>query len=170
MILTCPSCGTQYAVKDGAIPEGGRKVRVSRTHRPELERRLGAIATRAQQLFDEMDFSFLFDPTRKLFSIGYRTAERITEAFIRFWEAHWPLMRVMELTSAEGDERFRSTRTSLLSGVLAVVLAAGLASSAPAARRAPTRCIRVTGCCRRIRSWRGAARRPGSSSSALPPT
>lgn len=27
MILTCPSCGTQYAVKDGAIPEGGRKVR-----------------------------------------------------------------------------------------------------------------------------------------------
>jgi len=27
MILTCPSCGTQYAVKDGAIPESGRKVR-----------------------------------------------------------------------------------------------------------------------------------------------
>jgi predicted Zn finger-like uncharacterized protein len=27
MILTCPSCGTQYAVKDGSIPEGGRKVR-----------------------------------------------------------------------------------------------------------------------------------------------
>jgi AcrR family transcriptional regulator len=48
---------------------------------------------------------------------GYRTAEQITEAFIRFWEAHWPLMRVMELTSAEGDERFRSTRTSLLNEV-----------------------------------------------------
>lgn len=27
MILTCPSCGTQYAVKEGAIPDGGRKVR-----------------------------------------------------------------------------------------------------------------------------------------------
>ncbi len=27
MILTCPSCGTQYAVKDGAIPTNGRKVR-----------------------------------------------------------------------------------------------------------------------------------------------
>ena len=27
MILTCPSCGTQYAVKDCAIPDGGRKVR-----------------------------------------------------------------------------------------------------------------------------------------------
>ena len=27
MILTCPSCGTQYVVKDGAIPPGGRQVR-----------------------------------------------------------------------------------------------------------------------------------------------
>jgi cyclic beta-1,2-glucan synthetase len=42
---------------------------------PALERRLGSIATRAQQLFDEMDFSFLFDPTRKLFSIGYRVTD-----------------------------------------------------------------------------------------------
>jgi predicted Zn finger-like uncharacterized protein len=27
MILTCPSCGTQYVVKDGVIPPGGRQVR-----------------------------------------------------------------------------------------------------------------------------------------------
>jgi predicted Zn finger-like uncharacterized protein len=27
MILTCPSCGTQYSVKDGAIPPEGRRVR-----------------------------------------------------------------------------------------------------------------------------------------------
>ena len=27
MILTCPSCGTQYVVKDGAIPPAGRQVR-----------------------------------------------------------------------------------------------------------------------------------------------
>jgi predicted Zn finger-like uncharacterized protein len=27
MILTCPACGTQYVVKDGAIPPAGRKVR-----------------------------------------------------------------------------------------------------------------------------------------------
>jgi predicted Zn finger-like uncharacterized protein len=27
MILTCPECGTQYVVKEGAIPPGGRQVR-----------------------------------------------------------------------------------------------------------------------------------------------
>ncbi|MDI1290036.1 MAG: glycosyl transferase, partial [bacterium] len=38
----------------------------------ELVRRLEAIADRAQRFFDEMDFAFLFDPTRMLFSIGFR--------------------------------------------------------------------------------------------------
>ncbi len=37
-----------------------------------LVRRLAAIADDAQALFREMDFGFLFDPTRKLFSIGFR--------------------------------------------------------------------------------------------------
>ena len=45
---------------------------------------------------------------------GYQTADRIATAFVSFWDEHWPLMRVMELTSAEGDERFRSIRTRLL--------------------------------------------------------
>jgi predicted Zn finger-like uncharacterized protein len=27
MILTCPACGTRYALKEGAIPQGGRQVR-----------------------------------------------------------------------------------------------------------------------------------------------
>ncbi len=40
-----------------------------------LVRRLAAIADRAQELFREMDFSFLFDPTRKLLSIGFRTRD-----------------------------------------------------------------------------------------------
>ncbi len=40
-----------------------------------LTRRLRAIADRAQQLFRETDFSFLFDPTRKLFSIGFRVRD-----------------------------------------------------------------------------------------------
>ncbi|MEX2547052.1 MAG: glucoamylase family protein, partial [Chloroflexota bacterium] len=40
-----------------------------------LVRRLQAISEQAQQLFRETDFSFLFDPTRKLFSIGFRVRD-----------------------------------------------------------------------------------------------
>jgi len=40
-----------------------------------LVRRLQAIADQAQQLFEGMDFSLLFDPTRKLFSIGFRVRD-----------------------------------------------------------------------------------------------
>ncbi len=40
-----------------------------------LVRRLQAIADQAQQLFRETDFKFLFDPTRKLFSIGFRVQD-----------------------------------------------------------------------------------------------
>ena len=40
-----------------------------------LMRRLRAIAEQSDQLFREMDFSFLFDPTRKLFSIGFRVRD-----------------------------------------------------------------------------------------------
>ena len=40
-----------------------------------LVRRLQAIADQAQQLFRETDFGFLFDPTRKLFSIGFRVRD-----------------------------------------------------------------------------------------------
>src|SRR5215213_9070828 len=44
-----------------------------------LERRLGRLADRGQRLFEEMDFSFLFDTTRKLFSIGYRTRDGVQD-------------------------------------------------------------------------------------------
>ncbi len=44
-----------------------------------LARRLQAIADRAQQLFRETDFSFLFDPTRKLFSIGFRIRDGVLD-------------------------------------------------------------------------------------------
>ena len=40
-----------------------------------LIRRLTAITQTAENMFHAMDFSFLFDPTRKLFSIGYRVNE-----------------------------------------------------------------------------------------------
>ena len=40
-----------------------------------LIRRLAAIAQTAEQMVRAMDFTFLFDPTRKLLSIGYRVTE-----------------------------------------------------------------------------------------------
>jgi cyclic beta-1,2-glucan synthetase len=41
----------------------------------ELHRRLLAIAQRCEEMFEAMDFTFLFDETRKLFSIGYRATD-----------------------------------------------------------------------------------------------
>ena len=40
-----------------------------------LVRRLSALVQHTKTMFDAMDFGFLFDPTRQLFSIGYRVAE-----------------------------------------------------------------------------------------------
>ena len=40
-----------------------------------LVRRLHALADEAQRLVEAMDFGFLFDPVRKLFSIGFRVRE-----------------------------------------------------------------------------------------------
>ena len=40
-----------------------------------MHRRLLAIAQRSEEMFEATDFSFLFDDTRKLLSIGYRAAD-----------------------------------------------------------------------------------------------
>jgi cyclic beta-1,2-glucan synthetase len=40
-----------------------------------LEPRLATLARAAEEVVEGMDFQFLFDPTRKLFSIGYRVAD-----------------------------------------------------------------------------------------------
>lgn len=40
-----------------------------------LTRRMSTLARLTKTLFDSMEFDFLFDQTRKLFSIGYRTAD-----------------------------------------------------------------------------------------------
>ena len=45
---------------------------------------------------------------------AYDTAERIADAYITFWDDNSALMRVLDLTSLEGDERFRSIRIRLL--------------------------------------------------------
>ncbi|HSD10451.1 MAG TPA: glucoamylase family protein, partial [Candidatus Binatia bacterium] len=40
-----------------------------------LVRRISRLSALARQLFEEMDFRFLFDPTRQLFAIGYRMSD-----------------------------------------------------------------------------------------------
>ena len=62
---------------------------------------------------------------------AFATADEISGAFIAFWDENWPLMRVLELTSEEGDQRFRAIRTRLLNeftrelaGVIAIRQAA----------------------------------------------
>ena len=45
---------------------------------------------------------------------GYDAAEAIADAYIQFWDDNAALMRVLDLTSLEGDERFRSIRVRLL--------------------------------------------------------
>lgn len=48
---------------------------------------------------------------------GYRTALELSDAFFAFWDEHRPVLRVVELTTAEGDLRFRTIRVRLLNAV-----------------------------------------------------
>jgi cyclic beta-1,2-glucan synthetase len=41
-----------------------------------LVRRISSLVQLTKAIFEEMEFGFLFDPTRKLFSIGYRVADQ----------------------------------------------------------------------------------------------
>ncbi|MBC7429773.1 MAG: phosphorylase [Bacteriovorax sp.] len=48
--------------------------------REDIKKRLYGIATLSRQLFYEMDFGMLYDPTRQLFSIGYRMSDSSLDA------------------------------------------------------------------------------------------
>ena len=45
---------------------------------------------------------------------GFDTALAISKGYVTLWDENWPLMRVLDLTAAEGDQRFRSIRVHLL--------------------------------------------------------
>jgi cyclic beta-1,2-glucan synthetase len=55
-------------------------LRQSASDAASLVRRLSAIAQKAENMFHAMDFSFLFDRTRKQFSIGYRVADNTLDS------------------------------------------------------------------------------------------
>lgn len=45
---------------------------------------------------------------------GYDTSVALVEAFMDFWETHRAVLRVVDLATAEGDDRFRKIRSQLL--------------------------------------------------------
>lgn len=48
---------------------------------------------------------------------GYQTALDLTDAFFAFWDLHRPVLRVVDLSTEEGDRRFRNIRVRLLNAV-----------------------------------------------------
>ncbi|MGH2821336.1 MAG: TetR family transcriptional regulator, partial [Actinomycetota bacterium] len=45
---------------------------------------------------------------------GSQTAVRLVDAFLDMWERHRPVLRVVDLATAEGDMRFQNVRTHFL--------------------------------------------------------
>jgi cyclic beta-1,2-glucan synthetase len=66
-----PASGDAIAGLDRTIGVLERSSEAART----LVRRLLAVSRAAKDLVDEMQFDFLFDPSRKIFSIGYRVTD-----------------------------------------------------------------------------------------------
>jgi AcrR family transcriptional regulator len=48
---------------------------------------------------------------------GYARALELVDAFLEFWEAHRSVLRVLDLNTEEGDQRFRQIRSRLLTSV-----------------------------------------------------
>jgi len=48
---------------------------------------------------------------------GYDTALAFADEFIRFWDEHRPVLRVVDLSTDEGDRRFRSVRVRWLNSL-----------------------------------------------------
>lgn len=45
---------------------------------------------------------------------AYPTSLALVDGFLEFWETHRPVLRVIDLATEEGDQRFRKIRTRLL--------------------------------------------------------
>jgi cyclic beta-1,2-glucan synthetase len=76
LLRSAPGAGAFLTIAELSEPQDrGRDDGAGTRAAGTLVRRLQAITEQAQQLFREMDFTFLFDPTRKLFSIGFRVRD-----------------------------------------------------------------------------------------------
>ena len=48
---------------------------------------------------------------------GWNGAERLVDSFLEFWASHQPVLRVVDLLTEEGDERFRRARVRMLNAL-----------------------------------------------------
>lgn len=48
---------------------------------------------------------------------GWRSAEALVDGFLEFWSAHQPVLRVVDLLTEEGDQRFRRARVRMLNAI-----------------------------------------------------
>lgn len=48
---------------------------------------------------------------------GYASARELVEGFLEFWQAHLPVLRVVDLLTEEGDVRFRQARVHMLNAI-----------------------------------------------------
>ncbi|HEX4018712.1 MAG TPA: TetR family transcriptional regulator [Frankiaceae bacterium] len=61
---------------------------------------------------------------------GYTTARELVDGFLDFWQAHLPVLRVVDLLTEEGDARFRQARVKMLNGIT-TALADAIGSAKP---------------------------------------
>lgn len=74
-----------------------------------------AVLALADQLTDEGDaFAAVITSTSWRGADGFAAANELAAAYLRFWEEHRPILKVIDLATSEGDTRFRSVRTSFL--------------------------------------------------------
>lgn len=52
---------------------------------------------------------------------GFATAEALADGFLEFWRDYEPILRVVDLASAEGDKRFYKVRQKILTAVTAAL-------------------------------------------------
>jgi AcrR family transcriptional regulator len=50
---------------------------------------------------------------------GFNNAEALVDGFLKFWQQHEPILRVVDLAASEGDKRFSRIRAKILSTVAA---------------------------------------------------
>lgn len=140
MILTCPECSTQYVVKDGAIPPGGRQVRCA-SCRHSWHQEPEALQLEPEQIADEDDISPSDDHVPEPVSVpepAYEDApERVAMAeppSVEVGETAWQ----PEAVARDDDdfapfgprETFEEPRKSKLLPILLLVLLVAAAAAA----------------------------------------